>query len=67
MATESFFKTFQPTEEGAIMMLRDMMSDEPSEIQRRILSVPTHGVVVGRDITLDEFFAMKGSALRGEN
>lgn len=61
MATESFFKTFKPTEEGCIMMLRDMMSNEPSKTQQEILAMPKHGVMVGEDITLEEAFALFGS------
>lgn len=66
MATESFFKTFRPTEEGCIMVLRDMMSDEPSKIQQEILAMPRHGLIVGEDITLDEAFAMFGSEVSDE-
>lgn len=67
MATESFFKTFKPTEEGCIMMLRDMMSNEPSRIQQEILAMPKHGIVVGEDISLEEAFALFGSEASSED
>lgn len=66
MATESFFKTFRSTPEGWLQVAKDMLSDEPSKIQQEILAMPQRCRIVGKDITLDEAFAMKGSALHDE-
>lgn len=63
MATESFFKTFRPTEEGCIMVLQDLMNDEPSKIQQEILAMPKRVLRVGKDISFEEFDALRGSAL----